>query len=116
MKKLFTTAFALMLCATMASAQRIADITVEVVTPPTGGSVTDQVPFDMEVKVTNTGPDDIKAGDSLVYFLVIGSQIQNRTEILTKTSDIPNGSSETFTVKGISIQGNQELISAFVHW
>ena len=107
MKKLFTTAFALMLCASMASAQRIVDISVETINPPAGGTVTDQVPFDMDLKVTNTGPDDIKAGDSLVYFLVIGNQIQNRTEVLTTTSDIPNGSSESFTVKGITIQGNQ---------
>lgn len=107
MKKLFTTAFALMLCASMASAQRLVDITVEVVNPPSGGTVTDQVPFDMDVKVTNTGPDDIKMGDSLVYFLVIGNQIQNKTEILTNSKDIPNGSSETFTVKDITIQGSQ---------
>lgn len=107
MKKLFTTAFAIMLCASMASAQRVIDITVEVVSPPAGGTVTDQVPFDMEVKVTNTGPDDMKVGDSLVYFLVIGNQIQNKTELLTNNLSLFNGASQNFIVEDIVIQGNQ---------
>ncbi|MDX5319903.1 MAG: T9SS type A sorting domain-containing protein [Bacteroidota bacterium] len=107
MKKLLTTAFAFMLAASFATAQRLVDISVEVVTPAAGATVTDQVPFNMDVKVTNTGPDDIKAGDTLYYFLVIGSQIQNLSRVLTNTDDIPNGSSKTYTVENITIQGSQ---------
>jgi len=72
MKKFFT--ISLMTCfITFANAQRHADIQVTGVNPT--GTVKSNSPFNLDCKIKNLGPDDIKASDTINCYLVLGTTI-----------------------------------------
>lgn len=84
MKKLFTTAFAVMLCASWASAQRLADLSIQSVSEPTEiNSGASQSTIVMNVAVHNDGPDDLTTADTIFYLM----QITQNGNVITQTQN-----------------------------
>jgi hypothetical protein len=108
MKKIFTIAAAALLMGGNAFAQRTVDVETTLTSPATGASVVAAQPFSMSFTVKNNGPDVVKAGDTLIFVLVIGNQAQLPTaRVVATTDDIAVGASKSYTVPGLSISGGQ---------
>ncbi|MHB1277337.1 MAG: T9SS type A sorting domain-containing protein [Bacteroidia bacterium] len=82
MKKLFTTAFALLLGATMVSAQRLADLSIQSIVEPseiTTGATYSTIKVNMAV--FNDGPDDLTTSDTIFYLM----QVTQNGNVITQT-------------------------------
>ena len=82
MKKIFTTAIALALCATASYGQRLSDLSVQSIDGPTEmQSGASNTLINLNIAVHNDGPDDLKMGDTIYYLM----QIVNDGKVLLQT-------------------------------
>jgi len=77
------------------------DIAVKLVSPPDGGSFTAGVQFNFDVRIINSGTENIDAMDTILYAPVINGQFVNTSSgnplILVAQSTINAGDSATFS-------------------
>lgn len=88
------------------NAQRTVDMEVTLNSPSNGDPIRAGQQFDLEFTLKNNGPDDIKAGDSVATFLVLGTTIQNSTgSVMVLTAGIPKDSTFKMTRTGFNVSG-----------
>jgi len=88
------------------SAQRTVDMQVTLDAPTNGSPLRAGETFSMEFTLKNNGPDDIKAGDSVATFLVLGTTIQNGTvNIVVLSADIKKDSTFKMVRPGFTVSG-----------
>lgn len=111
MKKLLLAVFAL--AAIAASAQRTKkDLKVELLSPVDGGTVTNETKLDLQVKITNLGPDSVQVSDSvLLVFLLNNNQMSFTINNVSRNfflfhSKIDKDSSVYFTLPNVTIPIN----------
>ncbi len=88
------------------NAQRTVDMEVTLDSPKNGDPIRAGQQFDLEFTLKNNGPDDIKAGDSVATFLVLGTTIQTNTaNVMVLNQDIKKDSTFKMTRTGFNISG-----------
>lgn len=95
-----------LLMATLAYSQRVVDIGISMTSPTTSSTIRTGQPFNVNLTVTNNGPDVIKTTDTFVYFMGVGTTIYTQTAtVVPITANIASGGSANFTVTNLTLTG-----------
>lgn len=105
MKKSLLFSVALLL-ATFVYSQRVVDIGISMTSPNTSSTLRTGQPFNVNITVTNNGPDVIKTTDTFVYFMGVGTTIYTQTATRVPiTANIPSGGTANYTVTNLTLTG-----------
>jgi len=100
-------------------AQRSADVGCAFKSPASGTNIFPQVPFDITITISNNGPNDVKAGDTMFYqWFVAGNPVTQIAGIVL-AHDITAGSNLDIPFTGFSFNfttgaDNQEFCFAML--
>lgn len=105
MKK-FLLLVAVAVSAITVNAQRTVDIQTTLNAPANGANVRAGTPFTLNFTVKNLGPDTVKVGDTVTFFMVLGTNIQPSTQTTyVVTQPLAPDSSVTLTSGNQSVSG-----------
>lgn len=118
MKRIYFIVAVMLFTALTGFAQRSYDTAIELIEPATGYTIVADATFNVKFKVTNNGPDDILAGDTLIWGVLVEGNLISQ-DGLVLTADIASGSDFVHTfpyglTDGSSATGLNFCVLAFV--